>query len=86
MHLRAYREKSKDELSRDFFNVPQQEALPAPSDPPAVVKTRPRRESSSAREKEDVKGSQGMDINAVLSVEGKEEVYVSDMKQGIVVM
>ena len=67
MHLRSYREKDKDELARDFFNVPLQEAIPDTSDPPSVVKTR----SISGG-----KGLQGMDINAVLSVEGKEEVYV----------
>lgn len=67
MHLRSYREKDKDELARDFFNVPLQEALPAPADPSSVVKIR---SATTA------KGLQGMDINAVLSVEGKEEVYV----------
>lgn len=77
MHLRAYREKSKDELSRDFFNVPQQDSTPGPGEPPSVVKIRTRRESNAGKEKEGEKGTQGMDINAVLSVEGKEEVYVS---------
>ena len=76
MHLRAYREKSRDEVSRDFFNVPQLDALSAPGDPPAVVKTRARHDSNASREKEAEKGMQGMEINAVLSVEGKEEVYV----------
>ena len=69
MHLRSYREKSKDGLNRDFFNVPLQETLPVPSDPPSVVKVR-HREAGGA-------GLSGMDINAVFSVEGKEEVYVS---------
>jgi len=68
MHLRSYREKDKDELARDFFNVPLQDAMPALGDPPSVVKAR----GVSAAKKQ-----QGMDINAVLSVEGKEEVYVS---------
>lgn len=77
MHLRAYREKSKDELSRDFFNVPQPDMTPAPGDPPSVVKIRTRRDSNAEKEREAEKGQQGMDINAVLSVEGKEEVYVS---------
>jgi hypothetical protein len=67
MHLRTYREKSKDELSRDFFNVPLPEQLPGPSDPPSAAKL---------RNIKDVQAAQGMDINAVLSVEGKEEVYV----------
>ena len=68
MHLRSYREKDKDELARDFFNVALQDALPAPADPPSSLKVRG---GSSAKK------LQGMDINAVLSVEGKEEVYVS---------
>lgn len=69
MHLRSYKEKSKDELNRDLFNVPTQDALPSPTDQPSVVKLRGK----------DAKGGvemQGMDINAVLSVEGKEDVYV----------
>ena len=68
MHLRSYREKDKDELAREYFNVPLQEALPSPHDQPSVVKIRGGPLT---------KGLQGMDINAVLSVEGKEEVYVS---------
>ena len=72
MHLRSYREKDKDELARDFFNVPLQEALPVLADPPNVVK---------ARGASPAKGFQGMDINAVLSVEGKEEVYVSSFDE-----
>ena len=74
MHLRAYREKSRDESSRDFFNVPTPDAMPGPGEPPSVVKIRNVKEGS---EKEKDKGQQGMEINAVLSVEGKEEVYVS---------
>lgn len=73
MHLRAYREKSRDEQSRDFFNVPTPDAMPAPGDPPAVVKLR----NTGKEVVSDEKGMQGMEINAVLSVEGKEEVYVS---------
>lgn len=73
MHLRAYTEKTKDEQTRDFFNVPLPEQLPAPNATPVVVKPAAgRRRSGSAS------GLQGMDINAVLSVEGKEDVYVSD--------
>jgi len=71
LHLRSYREKSKDEVNRDFFNVPTQEQLPVPSDPPSAVKIRHKEGSGVGA------GMQGMDINAVLSVEGKEEVYVS---------
>jgi hypothetical protein len=74
MHLRAYREKSRDESSRDFFNVPTLDAMPGPGEPPSVTKIRNVKEVS---EKEKDKGQQGMEINAVLSVEGKEEVYVS---------
>jgi hypothetical protein len=74
MHLRTYREKSRDESSRDFFNVPTPDAMPGPGEPPSVVKIRNIKEVS---EKEKDKGQQGMEINAVLSVEGKEEVYVS---------
>ncbi|GFZ47757.1 GTPase-activating protein GYP2 [Saitozyma sp. JCM 24511] len=67
MHLRSYREKSKDELARDFFNAPLPEQMPGPNEPPSVVKIRGRR---------DIEGDRGgMEINAVLSVEGKEEVY-----------
>ncbi|WVW78360.1 hypothetical protein I302_100314 [Kwoniella bestiolae CBS 10118] len=69
LHLRSYREKSKDELTRDFFNVPLQASLPGPSDPPFVVKMRERPYRSGQEE------LQSMDINAVISVEGKEEVY-----------
>lgn len=72
MHLRAYTEKTKDEAARDFFNVPLPEQLPAPSAPPVVVK--PARGKAGAGS---ASGLQGMDINAVLSVEGKEDVYVS---------
>jgi hypothetical protein len=74
MHLRTYREKSRDESSRDFFNVPTLDAMPGPGEPPSVTKIRNVKEVS---EKEKDKGQQGMEINAVLSVEGKEEVYVS---------
>lgn len=70
MHLRSYREKSKDELARDLFNVPSLEQLPAPSDPPSVVKLRNVNLGPGSSQ-----GLQGMEINAVLSVEGKEEVY-----------
>ena len=82
MHLRTYREKSRDESSRDFFNVPTPDAMPGPGEPPSVTKIRNVKEVS---EKEKDKGQQGMEINAVLSVEGKEEVYVSscDIRAGV---
>jgi len=47
--------------------------MPGPGEPPSVTKIRNVKEVS---EKEKDKGQQGMEINAVLSVEGKEEVYV----------
>lgn len=72
MHLRAYTEKTKDEAARDFFNVPPPDQLPAPSAPPVVVKPARGKEGAGS-----ASGLQGMDINAVLSVEGKEDVYVS---------
>ena len=74
LHLRNYKEKSKDETTRDFFNVPYLESL-------GILG-----ESSGSKDAHGggvgavgsgVEGLQGMDINAVLSVEGKEEVYVS---------
>lgn len=71
MHLRSYREKSKDEITRDMFNVPLQESVPIPSDPPSIVKVRHKEGSGVGA------CMQGGEINAVLSVEGKEEVYVS---------
>lgn len=67
-HLRSYREKSKDELARDFYNVPTQEDFVSASKGAGLSKSRAKTESV---------GLQGMDITAVLSVEGKEEVYVS---------
>lgn len=72
MHLRAYTEKTKDEQTRDFFNVPLAEQLPAPNATPVVVKPAAGRARSGS-----ASGLHGMDINAVLSVEGKEDVYVS---------
>jgi hypothetical protein len=73
LHLRAYTEKTKDELARDFFNAPFPDQLPAPSEPPVSVK--PARGAKGANGS--AAGLQNMDINAVLSVEGKEDVYVS---------
>ncbi|UOH84190.1 hypothetical protein LQV05_000984 [Cryptococcus neoformans] len=73
MHLRSYREKSKDEYTRDFFNVPLQEQLLGPSDPPSVVKIRNHHAHNGNGPK--AGEMQGMEISAVLSVEGKEEVY-----------
>ena len=72
LHLRSYKEKSKEELSRDYYNIPTQDAFAPVSegDKPVLHKVRHRIETG---------GLQGMDINAVLSVEGKEEVYVSSI-------
>lgn len=72
MHLRAYTEKTKDELTRDLFNAPFPDQLPAPSEPPVV--TKPARGAKGAIGS--AAGLSSMDINAVLSVEGKEDVYV----------
>ncbi|KIR68745.1 GTPase activating protein [Cryptococcus bacillisporus CA1873] len=77
MHLRSYREKSKDEHTRDLFNVPLQEQLPNPSDPPSVVKIRNHHAHNGSGIKEGE--MQGMEISAVLSVEGKEEVYAGKL-------
>ncbi|KAL0255888.1 hypothetical protein I308_100699 [Cryptococcus tetragattii IND107] len=77
MHLRSYREKSKDEHTRDFFNVPLQEQLPNPSDPPSVVKIRNHHAHNGSGIKEGE--MQSMEISAVLSVEGKEEVYAGKL-------
>jgi hypothetical protein len=73
LHLRAYTEKTKDELTRDFFNAPFPDQLPAPSEAPVAVK--PARGTKGANGS--AAGLLSMDINAVLSVEGKEDVYVS---------
>lgn len=67
-HLRSYKDKSKDEVARDFFNVPSQDAFLAAGEAPSLAKNRGQAEKE---------GLAGMDISAVLSVEGKEEVYVS---------
>jgi hypothetical protein len=66
-HLRSYKEKSKDELARDFYNVPTQEEFSNGAKGSGLAK--PRGQAGA-------EGLQGMDISAVLSVEGKEEVYV----------
>lgn len=73
LHLRAYTEKTVEETTRDFFNAPFPDQLPAPSEAPVVVK--PAVGSKSANGS--AAGLRTMDISAVLSVEGKEDVYVS---------
>lgn len=70
LHLRSYKEKSKDELARDYYNIPAQDAF-------AAVPEGEKQVLHKIRNRMDTGGLQGMDINAVLSVEGKEEVYVS---------
>lgn len=77
LHLRSYREKGRDETTRDFFNVPLPESIPGPSDPPSGVKARNYHPQPQYQDGPEAKGQHGMDINAVISVEGKEEVYVS---------
>ncbi|RSH86713.1 uncharacterized protein EHS24_004984 [Apiotrichum porosum] len=75
MHLRAYTEKTKDELTRDLFNAPFPDQLPAPSEPPVV--TKPARGAKGAIGS--AAGLSSMDIIAVLSVEGKEDVYAGKL-------
>lgn len=74
LHLRSYVEKTKDEQARDFFNVPPFEAVAHPLEPSVV-----KQYAKAGPAPELAVGMQGMEINAVLSVEGKEEVYVSGL-------
>jgi hypothetical protein len=76
LHLRSYKEKSKDELARDYYNIPTQDAF-------APLKEGETQVLHKIRNRIDTGGLQGMDINAVLSVEGKEEVYVSRRASGL---
>ena len=72
-HLRSYKERSKDEITRDFYNVPTQEEFANGAKGSGAA-------LSKVRGKADSEGLQGMDISAVLSVEGKEEVYVRSFR------
>lgn len=77
LHLRAYQEPTRDELTRLYFNVPPQEWVSGSSST-TLVKTAAWVAAMSDRGKEaatSAPGSQGMEISAILSVEGKDEVY-----------
>ncbi|GHJ83929.1 hypothetical protein NliqN6_0331 [Naganishia liquefaciens] len=80
LHLRTYQEPTKQDQSRLFFNVPTLESLlqggTGEAKEPVLVKSSALRDG--VREKEargDAMGWQEMEIGAVLSVEGKDEVY-----------
>lgn len=77
LHLRAYQEPTKEDASRTFYNLPLAEALyPFAVDAPvSLVKQYGKVQSVE----KDETGWMPMEISAVLSVEGKEEVYVSGM-------
>jgi hypothetical protein len=88
LHLRTYQEPTKQDQSRLFFNVPTLESLlqggTGEAKEPVLVKSSALRDG--VREKEargDAMGWQEMEIGAVLSVEGKDEVYVRPRKRGI---
>ncbi len=87
LHLRAYQEPTKEDLSRTFFNLPPIDALYPPSSTSngdgstGLVKlySQPTgRSGGNASEQAKVLHAiTSMEVNAVLSVEGKDEVYVS---------
>lgn len=87
LHLRTYQEPSKQDQSRLFFNVPTLESLlqggTGEGKVPVLVKSSQLQQG--LKEKEllmqrqggaEMNGWQEMEISAVLSVEGKDEVYV----------
>lgn len=78
LHLRTYQEPTKQDQSRLFFNVPTRESLiqggTGEGKEPVLVKSSASRDG--AAERGDGTGWQEMEIGAVLSVEGKDEVYV----------
>ena len=88
LHLRAYQEPTRDDLTRLLFNVPpllwvMPQASPSydPATDPKLVKD-PRHEQAMKEKIESggvgmMNGTMGMEISAILSVEGKDEVYVS---------
>lgn len=87
LHLRAYQEPTRDDLTRLLFNVPpllwvMPQASPSydPATDPKLVKD-PRHEQAMKEKMEMggagmMSGTMGMEISAILSVEGKDEVYV----------
>ncbi|KAH8089610.1 putative GTPase-activating protein [Filobasidium floriforme] len=86
LHLRAYQEPTRDDLTRLLFNVPpllwvMPQASPSydPATDPKLVKD-PRHEQAMKEKMESggvgmMNGTMGMEISAILSVEGKDEVY-----------
>jgi hypothetical protein len=87
LHLRAYQEPTRDDLTRLLFNVPpllwvMPQASPSydPATDPKIVKD--SRHEQAMKEKMEsagvgmMNGTMGMEISAILSVEGKDEVYV----------
>jgi hypothetical protein len=96
LHLRAYQEPTRDDLTRLLFNVPpllwvMPQASPSydPATDPKLVKD-PRHEQAMKEKMESggvgmMNGTMGMEISAILSVEGKDEVYVSQTYQGLLI-
>lgn len=87
LHLRTYQEPSKQDQSRLFFNVPTLESLlqGGTGEGKVPVLTKSSQLQQGLKEKEllmqkqggaEMNGWQEMEISAVLSVEGKDEVYV----------
>ena len=97
LHLRAYQEPTRDDLTRLLFNVPpllwvMPQASPSydPATDPKLVKD-PRHEQAMKEKMESggvgmMNGTMGMEISAILSVEGKDEVYVSQSCQGLLIV
>lgn len=87
LHLRTYQEPSKQDQSRLFFNVPTLESLlqggTGEGKVPVLVKSSAIQQGLKEKELllqkqggQEMSGWQEMEISAVLSVEGKDEVYV----------
>jgi TBC1 domain family member 8/9 len=90
LHLRTYQEPTKEDLSRAFFNLPPIDALYPSSTTNGDGSTGLIRLYSqtgrggagagaggSSDQAKVLSGITPMEVNAVLSVEGKDEVYVS---------
>lgn len=91
LHLRTYTEPSKTEHARLLFNIPTLESLLAggvgADKVPVLVKRsgqgkqkgyeRDEKQQQQQGVVDTLQGYQEMEISAVLSVEGKDEVYVS---------
>lgn len=84
LHLRTYQEPSKQDQARLFFNVPTLESLlqggTGQGKVPVLEKSSQLQQGASEKEalamRGEASGWQEMEISAVLSVEGKDEVYV----------